>query len=330
MLTLAYPGWLVLIPLLLVLAWYAGRMRAPQDEGNVPLLLVHPNLAPLPQTPDLAPSGARWITRLNVLACALLILALARPQWVGDWIPAAPQGRDMVLLLDTSRTMSITDFQDAKQQPVERLTVLKGIVSRFVEARQGDRFGLIAFGTIAATLVPPTFDSRLLTGMIQRVQVGVAGNNTAIGDAIGLALKQLQERPRLRPALILFSDGADSNSGDLTPLEAVELARRAGVAIYTVQIGSDLFAAGRPKATAAPAEVQPGLQQIAQQTGGRYYLAANAAALQSVIDDIGKLERTVSRPSTQRMLLEWYWLPLLLAAALFSAGRFLQLRSQFA
>ena len=244
--------------------------------------------------------------------------------------------------------MSIDDFE-LDGQRVERLAVLKGVVSRFVEARRGDRFGVIVFGTTAATMVPPSFDRDLVTGMVQQVQVGIAGDNTAIGDAIGLALKQLRERQALdhslRPALILFSDNTDNTAGDLTPIEAVELAKRMGVAIYTVQIGSDLFAEGRvankirlPHPNPPPKgegtneslrEIQvnePDMQQIAALTGGRYYRADSTGALQAVVADIGKLEQTIMRPSTRRVVEEWYWAALLLAAALFTVARVLQIR----
>jgi Ca-activated chloride channel family protein len=162
--------------------------------------------------------------------------------------------------------------------------------------------------------------------MVRQVQVGIAGDNTALGDAIGLALKQLRERQALRPALILFSDNTDSNAGDLTPGEAVALAKRMGVAIYTVQIGSDLFAEGRAAVTADKASAEPDMQQIATLSGGRYYRADSSGSLQDVVADIGRLEQTITRPSTRRRVEEWYGAALLLSACLFSAARLLQIR----
>jgi len=253
----------------------------------------------------------------------LLVLALAQPQRIGDLIPEKPEGREIVMLIDTSKTMSIDDFE-LNGQRVERLAVLKGVVSRFVEARQGDRFGVIVFGSTAATMVPPSFDRDLVSGMIGQVQVGIAGDDTAIGDAIGLALKQLREHQSLRPALILFSDNTDNTAGDLTPSEAVELAQRMGVAIYTVQVGSNLFAEGRT--AAKPSQlVEPDLQQIAKLSGGRFYRADSSGSLQDVVADIGKLEQTIIRPATQRIVEEWYGALLLLAACLFSVVRLLQI-----
>jgi Ca-activated chloride channel family protein len=331
MIVLAQPLWLLLLPLLLAGIWRAARKNTGENDiGSTPVVLLHPDLSPLPDDKNLPAAGTFGSSRsyllLNSSALLLLLLALAQPQRIGDLIPENPQGREIVMLIDTSKTMSIDDFE-LDGQRVERLAVLKGVVSRFVEARRGDRFGVIVFGTTAATMVPPSFDRDLVTGMIQQVQVGIAGDNTAIGDAIGLALKQLRERQdsdhSLRPALILLSDNTDNTAGDLTPSEAVELAKRMGVAIYTVQVGSDLFAEGRAPASAA---TEPDMQQIAALTGGRYYRADSSGALQAVVADIGKLEQTISRPSRRRVVEEWYWAALLLAAALFSASRVMQIR----
>jgi len=321
----AHPAWLLLLPLLLAALWQLARKQGTQQGiGMARMLLVHPDLSPLPEEKDLPATISRWYLLLNGAALLMLILALAQPQRIGDLIPEKPEGREIVMLIDTSKTMSIDDFE-LNGQRVERLAVLKGVVSRFVEARQGDRFGVIVFGSAAATMVPPSFDRDLVSGMIRQVQVGIAGDNTALGDAIGLALKQLRERQALRPALILFSDNTDNTAGDLTPTEAVELAKRMGVAIYTVQVGSDLFAEGRAPARPNQA-VEPDMQQMAALTGGRYYRADNSSSLQEVVTAIGKREQTVTLPATRRRVEEWYGAALLLAACLFSTARVLQIR----
>lgn len=330
MMILAHPAWLLFLPLLLAAVWRAARKNTGEgDIASTGMVLLHPDLSPVNNPKgnekNTPPTSSRWYLALNGSAVLMLVLALAQPQRIGELIPENPEGREIVMLIDTSKTMSIDDFELGGQR-VERLAVLKGVVSRFVAARQGDRFGVIVFGTTAATLVPPSFDRELVTGMIQQVQVGIAGDNTAIGDALGLALKQLRERQALRPALILFSDNTENTAGDITPSEAVELARRMGVAIYTVQVGSDLFAEGRAPASADSLPAEPDLQQIAALTGGRFYRADNSGALQVVVADIGKLEQTITRPSTRRVVEEWYWAALLLAACLFSAARLLQIR----
>ena len=326
MITLAQTLWLLFAPLLLAAAWFAVRKQGIAEQGGAAsMVLLHPDLSPLPDDANTQAASTRWLLVLHGTALLLMVLALAQPQRIGELIPEKPEGREIVMLIDTSRTMSIDDFE-LNGQRVERLAVLKSVVSRFVDARMGDRFGVIVFGSTAATMVPPSFDRDLVNGMIQQVEVGIAGDNTAIGDALGLALKQLRERQTLRPALILFSDNTDNTAGELKPSEAVLMARRMGVAIYTVQVGSDLFAEGRQTSKDSTQFAEPDLPQIAALTGGRFYRADNSGALQAVVEDIGKVEKTITRPSTRRAVEEWYWLALLLAAVLFSAARLLQIR----
>jgi Ca-activated chloride channel family protein len=231
----------------------------------------------------------------------------------------------MVLLIDTSLTMSIRDFRQGERE-VERMTVLKETLARFIDGRPGDRFGVIVFGSEVATLTPPTFDRAHAIAQIRRLQVGMAGPDTALGDALGMALKQVQTR-RLRPAVLLVSDGADSNAGTLTPAEALAVARLTGVAIHTLQFGGDPFAAGR----AAPVDPaghapQPGLADLARLSAGRHFTIASAADADRVISAIDALEPTLSRPAQQRQVREWYWVLLAVAAALLVWTRWLVLR----
>lgn len=289
-LTFASPMWLIGVPFILLAAWFATREVMPVPT----VILLHPDLSTLPKTP--LPTGSTRLHRwLDVTALIALLFALAQPQWIGEWIPAAPEGREIMLLVDGSKSMSISDFQ-SEGQSVERMSVLKGMISQFVQARGRDRFGLIIFGNQAYTMVPPTFDRALVTRMLQRIPVGIAGEDTAIGEALGLALKQLREQAPRRPALILFTDG-DNTAGAISPREAVAVAMRMKVPIYTVEIGTDLFGhATQPDALPSSAEREPGLKQIAHATGGRYYQAASKDALKAVIADIGNLEKTVTPP----------------------------------
>ena len=331
MLTFATPYWLAAVLPVLMAAWFAvrrGHLR--HDPLPTPaVVLVHPDLSALPATQS--PKGsARLQWWLEVAALILLLLALAQPQWIGDWISSEPEGREIMLLVDGSKSMSISDFE-SNGQPVERLSVLKGLVSQFVNARAGDRFGLVVFGDHAYTLTPPTFDRTLVTRMLQRIPVGIAGEDTAIGEALGLALKQLQDHPKgsRRPALILFTDG-DSTAGVVSPREALEVAVRMQVPVYTVEIGTDLFghaalAETKPEQERDP---NPDLKEIARASGGNYYQATSADALKRVIADIGALEKTIIPPSTRRERREWFLLPLLLAVMLLTASRWLQIREQ--
>jgi Ca-activated chloride channel family protein len=320
---LAHPGWLFLLLPVAGWGWLAWR----RAQGEAPdEILNHPAL-PLATAVRLPAPGLRGPVVLYGLAFALLVLALAQPREVGDWVAPPAEGRDMVLLIDTSLTMSIRDFAayDPKlgDREVERISVLKDTLSRFIQGRAGDRFGVIVFGSEVATLTPPTFDRAHAIAQIQRIQVGMAGNDTALGDALGMALKQVRTR-RLRPAIILVSDGADNNAGTLTPAEALAVAHQAGVAIHALQFGSDPYAAGR--AEQADHDPQPGLADLARLTQGQYFSIHSAADATRVMHAIDKIEPTLSRSPRHRQVRERYWAVLAFAAVALVWARWLALR----
>ncbi|MFH1818069.1 MAG: VWA domain-containing protein [Pseudomonadota bacterium] len=306
MFELAHPDWLFLLLPVAGWGWLAWR----RAEGETPgVVLNHPAL-PLAQVRRLPAPSLRGPAVLRGLAFALLVLALAQPREVGGWITPPPEGRDIVLLIDTSLTMSIRDFKQGSRE-VERMTVLKDTLTRFIQGRPGDRFGVIVFGSEVATLTPPTFDRAHAIAQLQRIQVGMVGGDTALGDALGMALKQVRTR-RLRPAIILVSDGADNNAGTLTPAESLAVAHQAGVAIHALQFGSDPYAAGR--ATRIDIDPQPSLADLARLTGGYYDDIRSAADATRVIQAVGRLEPTLASPARHRQVREWYWLALALAA----------------
>ena len=319
MLTFAHPAWFAL--LLVVGLWGVTAWRRGMTGISPRTIYRHPDLAGTLAAAS-APPQRPWPVAFHTLAFSLMVVALAQPRQPGPWIQPPPLGRDLMLVIDTSETMSTDDFR-LGSQAVDRITMLKAVMDRFIAQRVGDRMGIIAFGSEAATLAPPTQDRRYLSAQLNRLQVGFLGPNTALGDALGLALKQVRQRG-LRPALILVSDGGDSNAGQITPAEAVAVARRMGVAIYTIQVGSDLFAQGRAPAAVAPS--QPGLADIARLTGGKFYFVRTTADVNAAISDIGHLEKTVSPPPRRREMREWYWLPLLFAAICLSVARYPAMR----
>lgn len=304
---LAQPLVLLLLPLPWL--WLRRALRqAPEDAGGG-IRLRHPQLDSLATA---AAPAARAPALLRALAFSLLLLALAQPRLAGEWITPPPQGRDIALVIDTSLTMSLDDFTlDGRK--ATRLAVLKALLDRFIAARGSDRFALLAFGSEAALLTPPSFDHAHVRAQLQRLQVGVAGNHTALGDALGLALQHLRQQRELRPAVILVSDGEPSNTGDLTPAEALAVARASGAAIHTLQIGSDLFAQGRR--ASAESDPQPALADIARLSGGQHWDVRSTADASRVIAAISALEQTLARPAQGREQHEAYWLPLLLGAA---------------
>lgn len=314
----AHPELLALALLLPPWLWLAWRRRAQGEPAG--WVLRHPQLAPAAWQ---ATPSQRAPLLLQALAFVLLIVALAQPRETGDWITPPPQGRDIALVIDGSLTMSLEDFE-LQGKPVSRMAMLKQVLGDFVRARPDDRFALLVFGSQAALLTPPTFDHAHLLAQLQRLQVGVAGDDTALGDALGLALKPLRQG-ELRPAIILVSDGEPSNSGELSPAEAVAVARQLGVAIHTLEIGS----ASRPAASAATdqaAAAQPGLADIARLSGGQHWKIHSSADAQTVMQAIDQLEPTLARPAQARTVHEWYALPLALAMACLVLARLLQIR----
>lgn len=315
---LAQPLFLLLLPLPLLWAWLSWK-RGTQGESGA-WLLRHPHLA----VGSSAPPGPLLPVILSTLAFLLLVVALAQPRESGRWVEPPPEGRDIALVIDTSLTMSIDDFA-LRGQKAARLAVLKEVLGRFIEQRTADRFALLAFGSEAALLTPPTFDHDHVRAQLSRMQVGMAGENTALGDALGLAIKHLQQQ-KLRPAIILVSDGEPSNTGDLTPAESVAVARQLGIAIHTLQIGSNLFAAGREPVVEN--DPQPGLADIARLTGGQHWFVRSTDDAEKVVKDIDRLEKTLARPARHREIREWYGLPLGMAVICMMLARMLLMRRQ--
>lgn len=321
MLTWLQPWWLLGIILSVALILFGRSAAVSKERGGPGLTLIHPSLLDaLPQLVGTVPRSRRnW---LIPLVLTLFSIASAQPVWQGAWLKPPPLGRELVLLVDASKSMSIGDFSVGGQS-VERLTVLKSLINRFVEARTGDKVGLVIFGDRASTLLPPTFDHELVQAMLARIPVGIAGENTALGEAVGLALKSIRGGSGRRPALLLFTDG-DSTAGVISPREATALAAQLKIPIYTVRVGTDLFG------HAARISEDFGLPEMAAASGGRAYTASSAGTLANVIGDIDMLERSVTPPSTRRDLQPLYWLPLLIAAIILLAGRMRQIKSQLA
>ena len=303
-----HPWAFALLPIAALLAWLLVRRSGAALAQAPRLALLHPDLHGLLRAvpPPVSRSSMRRL--LPALALACWTLALAEPQRLGAWVQPPRQGRDVVVLLDTSLTMSIDDLR-WNGKPAERLAVVKQVFERFVQAREGDRFGIIAFGSHAATLLPPTFDRQLAGAMLERARIGMLGDDTALGDAIGLALRQVRAEGRLKPVLIVYSDNGVSNTGQISPAQAAALAHTLGIRIFTVQVG-DTPASGKPYAVPAYHGPQPDLRAIAELTGGQYFYAANGGAQEAAIQAIGRLAPTIQPPAQHRRTQELYVWPL--------------------
>ncbi len=259
-----------------------------------------------------------WSLWLAIIAWLLLVIACARPQWLGDPIEQAISGRDLMMAVDLSQSMEAQDFM-LNKQPVDRLTAIKAIASDFINRRTGDRIGLILFGTQAYLQTPLTFDRKTVQTLLDESAIGLAGEFTAIGDAIGLAVKRLKNQPANSHVLILLTDGANT-AGEVTPLKAAELAAANHLKIYTIGIGADemnvpsLF--GSRKVNPSVDLDEKTLIKIAESTGGYYYRARNTDELNNIYMRLDELEPVEKDKQYFRPRTELYFWPLSLALVL--------------
>jgi Ca-activated chloride channel family protein len=243
----------------------------------------------------------------------LLVLSAARPVVVEEISELPVSGRDLMLAVDLSASMQIRDFE-IKGRLTDRLTALKHIAADFIDKRKGDRIGLILFGSESYLQAPLTFDIITVKQLLMEAEVGLAGNETAIGDAIGLAVKQLRDSPQSSRVLILLTDG-NNNTGSLNPEKAAEIAAHAGLKIHTVAIGSKQKNNNSFQYMQGADIDEKALKSIADKTGGNYFRAYNSKELQSIYSQIDKLESVESLGQSYRSTVELYHWPLLIALA---------------
>ncbi len=298
MISLAWPWVLVVLPLPLLVRWLLPG--APARAGRA---LRLPFYAALPGGAAARGRQPRVRQLLAWLAWVLLVLAAARPQWLGDPVELPLAGRDLMLAVDVSGSMQAEDYQ-LQGRPANRLDVVKAVAGRFIERREGDRLGLILFGSRAYLQTPLTYDRNTVRTMLEEAVIGLAGRETAIGDAIALAVKRLKEQPQDNRVLILLTDGSNT-AGSLKPLDAARLAAQVAVRIYTIGIGGGPVGVRTPFGTL----VTPGtdldpktLQAIADSTGGRYFQATDAAQLEQVYDELDRLEPSIRDVRSYRPL----------------------------
>lgn len=270
----------------------------------------------------------RLLTLLSLLAWCLVVLAASRPQWLGDIISINISGRDLMIAVDLSDSMRAKDFE-INGVPVNRLNATKSVATAFIENRRGDRLGLILFGSRAYLQAPLTFDTKIINQLLLEAAIGLAGERTAIGDAIGLALKRLDVRPQGTQVLILMTDGANT-AGEVTPIKAAQLAAQRGLKIYTIGIGGDDVAQrswfGLRSPNRAAQLDEKTLREIARLTGGRYFRAHDTqdlAEIYALLDELEPLDKGEQsfRPTSAL----FYW-PLAFALVLAAVVSLLRVR----
>ncbi|MGF0336273.1 vWA domain-containing protein [Ectopseudomonas toyotomiensis] len=300
--------------LLAPLPWLLRLLLPPADSGDAALrvgfldelqaLRGRRARAALPSWRQQAPLVLLWF---------LLLCAAARPQWVGEPLPLPASGRDLLLAVDVSGSMDYADMQ-WDDEPISRLELVKRLLGDFIEGRRGDRVGLILFGSQAYLQAPLTFDRHTVRTWLDEAVIGIAGKNTAIGDAIGLAVKRLRQRPAQSRVLVLITDGAN-NGGEIDPMVAAQLAADEGVRIYAIGIGADPQQSGAFGSFGFSALDldETSLRAITDVTGGEYFRARNQAELEQIELTLDRLEPVAQQPTLTRPALALYAWPLALA-----------------
>jgi Ca-activated chloride channel family protein len=307
--------WLFLIlPLpLLVRYFFPASVTLEQAALKVPFLDDFPS----EETHSVA-TEKPWRLWLATAAWILLVLASTRPQWLGEPIEQAISGRDLMLAVDLSDSMKIEDFE-LQGQMVDRLTAIKAIATDFINRRVGDRLGLVLFGTQAYLQTPLTFDRKTVATLLDESAIGLAGEATAIGDAIGLAVKRLQNQNANSRVLILLTDGANT-AGEVSPLKAAELAASYKLKIYTIGVGADEMIVrsffGSQKVNPSQDLDEETLTAIADKTGGKYFRARNTEELNKIYQLLDQLEPVEKDKQYFRPRTELYFYPLALALML--------------
>lgn len=318
------PYWLALLPL----PWLVKRLLPAKPEQSLPLHAPHlwwqwQKTAPAQRA---QPQKTNQVPPLLALIWLALVLAAMRPVWFLDTQPFQASGRDMMLAVDLSGSMKKEDMRIGVDY-VNRLTAVKSVVNQFIARRQGDRMGLVVFGSQAFLQSPLTHDLSTVQTLLQETAIGMAGNNTAIGDAIGISLKHLLNTQQADAVLILLTDGSNT-AGEVTPLDAAKQAQKAGMKIHTIAFGqADPNTRGGVEEYLFSRQSNidlKTLQVIAESTGGQFFVANQTEQLEAIYQEIDQLEASQHEINSYRLRQELYHWPL--AGALLLSWLFAGLR----
>ncbi len=306
--------WLI-APLPLLMYWLLPKKVTQESAIQVPF---YTTLAGFEQSRSNIGSKS-WVQKLLLVSLWLCcVYSAARPVWIGDPVQLPAAGRDLLLAVDISGSMKTKDMV-VQGNNIQRIDVIKYVVSDFVERRKSDRLGLILFGSQAYLQSPLTFDRHTVGKLLMEAQLGFAGPSTAIGDAIGLSIKRLREQSETSRVLILLTDGANT-AGEVDPKQAADLAKLAGIKIYTIGIGADQMVQngffGKQVVNPSADLDEETLQYIADQTGGAYFRARNPQELIKIYGHLDTLEPVEQDSETFRPVIALYFWPLIIALLL--------------
>lgn len=248
---------------------------------------------------------------------ALLVCAVARPQFAGEPFHLKAENRDIMLVVDISNSMQQPDFA-VQNRRIDRMSAVKAVVSAFIEKRTEDRVGLVLFGTLAYLQAPLTFDKKAVKDILLNTDAGMAGNSTSIGDALGIALKNLRdEKEKNNKVIILLTDG-ENNDGSLSMAQAIDLAEKEGIKVYTIGVGgaasfmSSLFSLRNNELD------EKSLKALAEKTKGNYFKATDLNSLADIYQRIDALEPQNEQGNVVQEIRELFYIPLLVALLLIS------------
>ncbi|MFK5893763.1 MAG: VWA domain-containing protein [Pseudomonadota bacterium] len=313
MFSFAWPFLFILLPLPL-LAWkFLPRAMALQTQAlQVPdvELFIQQQVKQSSTTV----SKAKIPVFFAFLIWILLLTSSANPQWIGETIELPISGRDLLLAVDLSGSMQEEDML-IDDKYYNRLIAVKVVVSEFIQKRKGDRLGLILFADHAYLQTPLTYDSQTVQNMLIEAELGLVGKQTAIGEAIGLAIKRVKDLPAEQTqsrVLILLTDGA--NTAGISPLKVAKLAKQIGLKIYTIGIGADEMVVrtifGRQKVNPSRDLDEKTLNEIAMITGGEYFRARDTENLKKIYQTINQIELIETEKKTYRPIKSLFFWPL--------------------
>lgn len=297
---------------LVLLPWFVVRLLKPASQTQKPLLapqlMARINQIQAGKIDLSLKSGAARFSVLWLIIWLLVVLAAMRPVWFLTPTPFESSGRDMMLSVDLSGSMEKPDMI-VQGQEVDRLSALKSVVDEFIAQRQGDRIGLIVFGTQAFMVSPLTYDLNAIRRLLSETAISMAGNNTALGDSIGLAIKHLKQANNQKAVLVLLTDGSN-NAGAVDPIDAAKKAAEAGLVIHTIAFGQVGNQAGN-----RDIDTQT-LQTIAELTGGEAFMASQTDQLARIYQRINEIESSQYTLNQYRARTELFVWPLGLALLL--------------
>jgi len=279
---LEYPWLLALLPLPLLIYWLLPPYKEEQDSLRLTFFHYISSTLGITPEPGAVIPKTNWVQKILAPICwSLVLLALARPQFIEPPIQKIQPGRDLMLALDISQSMETPDFLTPDGKRMRRVDAVKQVVSEFIRKRKNDRIGLIVFGQAAYPVTPFTLDHDADLKILGQTDAGMAGPQTMIGDAIGLAIKGFQQSEAKQRVLILLTDGNDTGSL-MPPRKAAEIASQNGITVHVVGLG-DPRARGEDKVDYAV------LNDIAKATGGQVFHGENRVELEMAYSTLDKI-----------------------------------------